>query len=629
MLLSRKILLVTISIIFFTAVALTLVSFQKLNRQTWDNLTDSMLSSSDFYAASMGDWFKSKRTALTALHAAITNRPDDHDSILSYLLQAKEGAEFITTYFGTEDGNMYRDSGYNTVAGFDPRVRDWYRQALQSNGMIASDPFISASTGILNVTIAQRVTGNGRTLGVIGTGVGLERINQEISSMRVPGDGFSFLVSSKGLIVSHPDEKLRNQPLSSMDSDIAIGDVINADHNALITRVFGSAEFLVAVSPVPGTDFYLVMAGNKALLLEPVRDLVIFMILVSAAIVALAIVFMAPAVRILFANLGKVSFALKDISKGGGDLTRRIEVAGKDEVATLATNFNGFVEHLKSILHKVELVSQQVTAQASSVAVSSEQRSVQARAQQDEITQVATAVTEMTSATLEIARNAEQASSTSNDSVRLSEQGRQLSGTCERSIHQLATEVNQATDVIGQLAKQSQQINTIVATIRGIAEQTNLLALNAAIEAARAGDQGRGFAVVADEVRVLSQRTHTSTQEISEMIGRFQSMTTEAVSTMENCHKLAETSVKDVANASQSFDEIAAAIKGISDMAAYIATAAEEQTSVTDEIGRNTDAIRNVAVEFLASSEEGSYQATELKRLASELDTLLRQFKLK
>ncbi|MDX3775021.1 methyl-accepting chemotaxis protein [Chromatiaceae bacterium AAb-1] len=628
MLLSRKILFVTIGILLLIAIALTTVSFQKLNAQTWTSLTESTLTTNEFYAVSMGEWFRSKKLAVTALVRAIGNNPQ-HDNILSHLNQAREGADFVTTYFGLEDGNMYRHNGYNTVAGFDPRVRDWYQQAVQDRDVILSEPFISSGTGLLNITVAQPVEVDGRLLGVVGAGLGLERINQEITTIRVPGNGFAFLVSETGTVISHPEEQLRNQPLTSLTTDIVLADIRQSSRDSLITRRFNGEEYLVAVTRVPDTGFYLVTAGNKDILLQPVNELLVFMLVVAVVIIILAVLFMTPAIRFLLTNLGVVSNSLKEISQGGGDLTRRIEVSGQDEVATLATNFNGFVEHLKSILLKVELVSQQLTAQAGGAATASEQQSQQAKAQQDEITLVATAVTEMTSATLEIARNAEQASDTSTESVKLSEQGRRLSDTCEKSIHQLAGEVTQATEVIGHLAQQSQQINTIVATISGIAEQTNLLALNAAIEAARAGEQGRGFAVVADEVRVLSQRTHTSTQEISEMISRFQSMTTDAVSTMENCHKLAQTSVSDAANASQSFDEIAVVIKGISDMAAYIATAAEEQTTVTDEIGRNTDAIRGVAVDFLASSVEGSRQAAELKALASELDRLLQQFKLK
>lgn len=629
MLLSRKILLATFTIVFLTAAALTFVSFQRLNSQTWNSLTLSMSGITESSAAAMSEWFIAKQTALIAANQAITRQPEAHEAIMSHLLHAKEGADFVTTYFGLEDGNMYRDTGYNTVTGFDPRVREWYTKAMPVSGVITTDPFISAGTGLLNVSVAKRVQVNNHIIGVVGGGVGLGKINQKISEMNLPGEGFAFLVSEKGLVISHPEEKHRNQPLSVLDSNINIADIVNADNQTLLTKSFNQQDYLVAISPVGETTFYLVVAGKKSLLLKPIQQLIIFMVLVSIVIIILAAIVMVPAMRYLLRSLGRVSFALQDISRDGGDLTRRIDVAGRDEVAMLAINFNGFVNHLKTLLLKVEQLSQHLTAQASSAAASSEGRSLQAKVQQDEITQVATAVTEMTTVTLEIARNAEQASLSANESVKLSEQGRKLSDTCERSIHQLAGEINQATSVINQLAQQSQQISTIVATIRDISEQTNLLALNAAIEAARAGDQGRGFAVVADEVRVLSQRTHSSTQEIAEMVSRFLSMTTAAVATMENCHKLAETSVADAANASKSFDEIASAIKGISDMAVYIATAAEQQTTVTDEISRNTDAIRNVAVEFLTSSEDGSLQATELKKLATELDKLLQQFKLR
>ena len=185
MLLSRKILIATISIIFLTAVALTFVSFQRLHSQTWSSLTHSMTGMSESSAAAMSEWFSAKQTALLAANKAITRQPDAHEAILSHLLQAKEGADFVASYFGLEDGNMYRDSGFNTVAGFDPRVRDWYTKAMPVEGLITTDPFISAATGLLNVAVAQRVSVNNRVLGVVGGGVGTLHRTQGVLEGRV------------------------------------------------------------------------------------------------------------------------------------------------------------------------------------------------------------------------------------------------------------------------------------------------------------------------------------------------------------------------------------------------------------------------------------------------------------
>lgn len=256
------------------------------------------------------------------------------------------------------------------------------------------------------------------------------------------------------------------------------------------------------------------------------------------------------------------------------------------------------------------------------------QRNANIRHQQDEITMVATAVTEMASATQEIAGNAENTAKSASQAVDLTQEGHQQVNQSQTSIGNLAKEVNSAVGIIEDLNGHAQKISSILATIRSIAEQTNLLALNAAIEAARAGEQGRGFAVVADEVRVLSQRTHTSTEEIQSMIETLQSTTQEAVSVMSDSHHLAETSVKDVDNAGGSIENIAAQINVISDMATQIASAAEEQSSVTAEISRNTEGVQEVANQMASEAETGAKQAEALKLLADSLEEEIKRYKL-
>lgn len=309
-----------------------------------------------------------------------------------------------------------------------------------------------------------------------------------------------------------------------------------------------------------------------------------------------------------------------------GDLSKQVDNTSIDSL--LIEQTNTFLQRLNATFSQINHVTATLTSQASDSSNSARIRAEQACEQQNEVGQVATAVTEMAAATHEIAGNAEQTAQASNNTVETSEIGGKLANTCQQSIDQLAERVSQASDIISELDRNSQQISSIVQTISGIAEQTNLLALNAAIEAARAGEQGRGFAVVADEVRVLSQRTHSSTTEITSMISVLQSSTQSAVKTMAGCHELASTSVSDAEKASQSFADITLAIKNISDMATQIATAAEQQTLVTEEINRNTTSINEVSSLFLEEAEKGKHEAIELQEHAQKMATLISQFKL-
>ncbi|MEF1175005.1 methyl-accepting chemotaxis protein, partial [Vibrio sinaloensis] len=331
---------------------------------------------------------------------------------------------------------------------------------------------------------------------------------------------------------------------------------------------------------------------------------------------------------ILFRPLTNVSNALEQIANGSGDLTQRIDVESNDEVGKLAHNFNVFVGSLQQLIGHIREQSYQLTEQ-SELSTQRSNRSVdEIHHQQQEITMVATAVTELASATQEIASHAERTAQAAQDSTLSTDNGHLLVENTKGSINKLAIELESARQVVGALERHGQEISTVLSTIQGIAEQTNLLALNAAIEAARAGEQGRGFAVVADEVRVLSQRTHSSTEEIKNTIAVLQDTTAQAVSIMESSGELAGMSVEDADKASAALGEINSAVTLISDMATQIATAAEEQTHVTSEITQNITSIKDVADQLVVGANQSSEGAHQVRSQAEELVAKVATFKL-
>ncbi len=209
--------------------------------------------------------------------------------------------------------------------------------------------------------------------------------------------------------------------------------------------------------------------------------------------------------------------------------------------------------------------------------------------------QVATAMTEMSATAQEVARHAAQAAQAADEADRSSQEGSKVMGATITAITQMRTEISNTANVIRRLETDSGRIGKVLEVIRGIAEQTNLLALNAAIEAARAGDAGRGFAVVADEVRTLAQRTAASTAEINQIISSVQTGAVDAAQAIESGQARSQESVDQVALAGSSLERITSAVEAIRDMNRQIATAAEEQTSVAEDISRNLTEITAIA----------------------------------
>ena len=299
--------------------------------------------------------------------------------------------------------------------------------------------------------------------------------------------------------------------------------------------------------------------------------------------------------QIVMKRMYKLEANLRDIAEGEGDLRQRVQVNGSDSIDRLGSYFNAFVEKIHKAINKVNDATLQLKAGAEQMTSITDDTSGAIVSQQSETEQVATAINEMAATVHEVARNASEAAAAANAADADASSGKIVVSASIESIQKLAHDVENAASVIEQLKTDSVSIGSVLDVIQGIAEQTNLLALNAAIEAARAGEQGRGFAVVADEVRTLAQRTQESTTEIQQMIERLQTGAERAVSAMAAGRQQTQSSVSKATEAGESFQAISTAIATINDMNTHIASAAEEQNSVADEINKNITRISQLA----------------------------------
>ncbi|UUY08511.1 methyl-accepting chemotaxis protein [Pseudomonas sp. J452] len=307
-----------------------------------------------------------------------------------------------------------------------------------------------------------------------------------------------------------------------------------------------------------------------------------------------------------------------------GDMTVKVNVKSQDELGELGQVFNGTVAKIRDLIELVGQTVTEVERQADRVELVSGESSQAVSAQRGQIEQVATAMNQMSATAQEVARSAaaavESAQSVNNETVN----GRAMVESQVGSIQRLANEIDQSVSVINQLAADSASISQVLEVIKGIAGQTNLLALNAAIEAARAGEQGRGFAVVADEVRNLAKRTHQSTEEIEQMIGRLQNGVGATVTAMNGSHQMVESTVSQSANVQQALENILGAVGMIVDQNQQIAAAAEQQTAVAHDIDMNIVEINQAgertaegAVQTEQASRQLSDQVSRLKELIS------------
>lgn len=326
--------------------------------------------------------------------------------------------------------------------------------------------------------------------------------------------------------------------------------------------------------------------------------------------------------------LRQVAKRMSDIAEGDGDLTRRLPVNGKDEIADVSRAFNTFAETAHKLVSQVVTTTRALSDSAGQLNDSSARAQQGAARQARDIEALVTGMSQTLEAAEEVARNAETVSASVQKASDDLNDGLSKVGQSTKNAEQLDSVLLLAEEKIHELSKQSQTIGKVLDVIRGIADQTNLLALNAAIEAARAGEHGRGFSVVAEEVRSLATRTQESTQEISSIIGQLQSGAHEAVTAMSEGREVSHESLDAITEANRMLDNMAQSFRQLSDMSVRIAAAAEEQTAVASGMKQNIESISVAATEAARQGEAVSEYGVALTAQAKTLAERVRQFKI-
>jgi len=440
-------------------------------------------------------------------------------------------------------------------------------------------------------------------------------------------------------LITTIDEKettLGLQPVKSIGVEAAL----SGTSGFSIFNDYRDISVLSAYAPinVKGLDWVILSEIDEEEAFAPVASLVqtilawsVGALLIIGALTAVigfkfATIFVTPLQYIT----GALTYMAKDIEKGNVDLTQPLAPPGNSQLANrMAGGINTVLDKFSAVLKELSEASLSISSSTQQVSSLSEESNQNMETQRSETDMVATAITELSASSQEVARNAQLGAEAAKNADSDTKAGAETVNEAVSTISELAESLTSASSVIHGLEEDSENIGSVLSVIQSIAEQTNLLALNAAIEAARAGEQGRGFAVVADEVRTLAARTQDATQEIKVIIEQLQTRSKDAVSVMdEGCEK-ANFGLEKAVTAGNALSNIEGKVADIDNMNAMIASAAQEQCNVAEEVTQNIVRISQLTEQTTDGTMQTSQASGELLQLAIRLQELASQFKVK
>ncbi|SEC48162.1 methyl-accepting chemotaxis sensory transducer with Cache sensor [Pseudomonas mohnii] len=562
--------------------------------------------------------------------ADAANIPDTEiDTKLFDLFAALAASHPAYSYvsYGLASGGYAFWPGDAKMANYDPRVRPWYKTAMANPGKtVRTEAYYWAGDDAVLVSTVRAVANQlGAQGGVVNIDVSLKQLTEIVKQIKLGESGYLMLMENNGTVLVDPKQPEHNfKALSSLGDGYA---QLAKAGKGLVEVELNGERYMANVWPSEQLGWTFIGLIKQSEVMSAATQLTWLIAIIAAVLAVLFAVVGASFASLIVRPIRSVASGLEGIAQGEGDLTQNLQIRGRDETAQLANWFNQFLAAIRNLIQSIGGAASKILDTSKSSTQVSHDMAEAAGRQREAVDMVSTAFHEMVATANEVARSCSQAAESADSGQRQAREGQQQIDAAVTSVDRLSQEIEQSAQSMQQLERDSNDIQSILGTIRSIAEQTNLLALNAAIEAARAGEQGRGFAVVADEVRALAKRTADSTAEIDGLLGNLAKRTSQVTQQMHASLEVSQQSVIRIGEARSSFGQIRESVDVIRDMNTQIATAAEQQHQVAEDINRHISHIHGDAQLVAELANSARLDSQSLAGLSNELDGLVRRFR--
>jgi methyl-accepting chemotaxis protein len=551
-------------------------------------------------------------------------------------------AKHSTFYHRDASGKLIVNTHWNS-----PESQNYFEQSWYLGGLKApagqcnwANAYRDDASPEPRTNCAMAISKDGAAYGVSTIDVTLGFFNELVAQKEREIHALLMIVEKDGKVLSNQPEISGNnvlKNLSELSGQSAFAAALqtslkNASGSGIVRSTYkgnDGDDYSLFLQPIEGTPWLMAVAQPTALLTAQSSKVLSTLAALQIPMVIVLLLIIIVALRQLMNRLAVLKANIDTLSAGDADLTKRIVIRAEDELGAVGHSVNRFLVYLQKMVTEVSDSSVLIAEGIEQLRGQARGTSKILTRHASETDQAVTAVTEMSSTAEGVARSAAQTASMTQVANENARHSKLVVEDASNSVRELISEVELATTTVRAMEQDAERINSVLGVIGEIAGQTNLLALNAAIEAARAGEQGRGFAVVADEVRALAGRTQASTSEINEMLARLQQGVSAAVVAMEKTKQSCQATADKTSKVNEGLDGMTDSVVRINDLSTQIATAAEEQSAVSDEINRNMVAVRHIVEELVAGGTVSEQSTATLAASNEKLNAVVRRFKLR